>query len=199
MLDDQKEQLTKVAEAARANRGGPGAGGQGGGERPNFQDMSDEERQEFMAEMRERAEKAEKEARAKLAEILLPHQMERLEQLSLQQRGVAALMDPAIQTKLNITEEQKGKLQKAQEETSAKMRELFQGAGGGGGGAGGNREEIMKKMTELRKASEGGVLAVLTAEQTKAFEEMKGKAFEFSPPQGRFGPGGNRPRPNNDQ
>jgi Spy/CpxP family protein refolding chaperone len=67
----------------------------------------------------------------------------------------------------------------------AQMRELFQGGGG-------DREAIQAKMQELRRAADAKVLAVLTPEQQKKFEEMKGKPFAMPEGFGRggFGPGG---------
>jgi hypothetical protein len=53
----------------------------------------------------------------------------------------------------------------------------------------------MQKLQGMRREVEEKVVGVLTAEQQKGFEELKGKPFEF-PQGGGFGggrPGGNRP------
>lgn len=65
---------------------------------------------------------------------------------------------------------------------SAPPEELFQG---------GNREGIREKMQEMRKEAEGKVLAVLTGDQKKKFEEMKGEPFEM-PQRTRTRGGGRR-------
>ncbi|MEC7409875.1 MAG: hypothetical protein VYB72_13735, partial [Planctomycetota bacterium] len=82
----QKEALDKLAE-------------QGRGERPdfgNFREMSEEERREAFEKMRTQAEERAKEMMGQLEEVLLPQQLERLQQISLQIRGVQALEDPEV-------------------------------------------------------------------------------------------------------
>lgn len=157
----------------------PGGRGRGG-----FGQLTEEQRAEFERQRRERA----KFEREKLAEILLPHQLKRLTEIYIQVAGVAALQDDDIAAELGITEAQKSKMAEVQasirEEMGAQMRELFQG--------GGEREAIQAKMQELRRNAEAKVLAVLTPEQQKKFEEMKGKPFNMPEGFGRggFGPGG---------
>ena len=60
------------------------------------------------------------------------------------------------------------------------MRELFTSGGG--------REGMREKIEKMRKDMEGDVLGVLTSDQKKKFEEMKGEKFEM--PEGAFGRGG---------
>lgn len=109
-------------------------------------------------------------------------------EIYIQVAGVAALQDDDIAAELGITEAQKTKMAEIQaanrEEIGAQMRELFQ--------SGGDREAIQAKMQELRRAADAKVLAVLTPEQQKKFEEMKGKPFAMPEGFGRggFGPGG---------
>ncbi len=69
VLDDQKTQIDKLSEELRGRRDG--------GDRPDYRNMSDEERQKLFAEMGKRREEQAKIANAKLAEILLPHQLKR--------------------------------------------------------------------------------------------------------------------------
>lgn len=165
--DDQLASLRKLGEEMR-----------GGGERPNFGDMSQEEREKAMSAMRERMEKAN----AKVAEILKPEQVARLEEISIQMRGTMALADPKVVKKLGLSEDQQKKLQEVQQANAAAMREAFQG---------GDREAARAKMQDLRKQSTEKVMAVLTSEQKAAFEKLKGA--EFKMPEGAFGrPGGGR-------
>ena len=44
---------------------------------------------------------------------------------------------------------------------------------------GGDRTAIQEKMSKLREEMEQEVLAVLTSDQQKKFEEMKGEPFEM--------------------
>lgn len=182
LVDEQKDGIRKVADEARERMREGFSGFQG------LRDLSEEERNKRFAEMREKAETMAKETRKKLEEVLLPHQVERLQQISLQVRGAAALTDPEVAGKLGLSDDQKQQLQKAQEENREKMRGMFQGGGQGGSG-----EDAQRRFAEAREAAAASYLAVLTAEQKEQFEKLKGEKFELdmSQIQRRFGgPGG---------
>jgi Spy/CpxP family protein refolding chaperone len=181
--DEQAGKVTKLGEELR-NQPRP--------DMPNFRDMSEADREKAMEDLRKRGQEQAKQTKAKVAEILLPHQLERLEQISLQaslRMGLAtALSNEETATKLKITPEQKTKLEAIQGEVMAAMREMFQG-----GGQGGDREGMREKMDAARKGADTKAEGVLTAEQKAELEKLKGKAFEF--PEGGFfggrgGPGG---------
>jgi Spy/CpxP family protein refolding chaperone len=166
------------------NQQGQGQGqgrGRGGGPQ-----LTDEQRAEFEKQRLERT----REEKAKLAEILLPHQLKRLTEIFIQQSGVNALQDDDIAKELNISDAQKAKLAEVRrqndEARGALMRELFQGGGGGGG----DRDANRAKFDEMRKTADAKMLAVLTSDQQKKFEEMKGKPFEMPEGAGRGGFGG---------
>jgi DNA-binding MarR family transcriptional regulator len=161
VLDDQKEKIGKLAESLRNQ---PREGG-----RPDFQNMSDEERQKAFADMRARMEKQTEEGNAKLAEILVEPQMKRLREISLQLRGTGALSDPKIAAALQLTDEQKKKLEDVGRENMEAMRGAFQ--------PGGDPAGMREKMQEMRKQADAKTLAVLNDEQKKKFEEMKGEPF----------------------
>ncbi|MEQ1831056.1 MAG: Spy/CpxP family protein refolding chaperone, partial [Pirellula sp.] len=146
-------------------------------------------RQEGRVKMQALVEKSE----SKLEDILDPKQLDRILGLLVQRDGMQALQTKLIQAKLKITTEQGTKLEelrKAGEEAAMSM--FSRGGGGGGGtpGAGGAEamRERMEKFTAARKENEEKMSAVLTDEQKKTMEEMKGPKFEFPAPQ--FGPGG---------
>jgi hypothetical protein len=143
--------------------------------------------EEQRAEIEKRRLEQGREERAKLAEILLPHQLERLTQIYVQLAGVEALRDEEVAKELGISDAQAAKLTEVRnanrEELGPQMRELF-------GGGGGDRDAIRAKMDELRKAGDAKILAVLTSEQQKKFEELKGKPFKMPEGFGRGGPGG---------
>ncbi|MCL4201310.1 MAG: hypothetical protein KJ000_02365 [Pirellulaceae bacterium] len=176
-LPDQLEAVQKLEEQLRADRPT---------ERPDFRNMSEEDREKAFAEMRERATKQAATAKAKLAEILLPPQMTRLEQIALQQRGIQALSDDDVAAKLGISAAQKEKIASVSEENRAGMRERMQAIMQGG-----NRETMRDEFAKLRKESDDKVLAVLTSAQKAKFEEMKGEAFEM--PAQTFGGRGGQP------
>jgi hypothetical protein len=157
---------------------------QGQGRRPFGQPPTEEERAQFEQQRLERA----REEKAKLAEILLPHQLKRLNEIYLQIAGVGALQDEDVAKELNITADQKVKMTAVREEHSAKRREMFTGGGGGG-----DREALMAKMTEMRKVEDEQVLGVLTADQKAKLTEMKGKPFDLPEGALRAGFGGRGP------
>jgi Spy/CpxP family protein refolding chaperone len=179
-VDDQLKGIEKLSEEMRASRA----------ERPqvDWRNMSEADREKAMAEGRARREKEAATANAKLAEILLPLQIERLEQInlqiSLQMRGMSALSDPKVAAKLSLTEDQKKKLEAAATANREAMQQAFQG---GNRDQNQDREKMREKFQELRKAADEKVLAVLTADQKAAFEKMKGAAFTM--PEGAFGRG----------
>jgi hypothetical protein len=162
--------------------------GQGRGRGPQFTP-------EQMAEMEKARLERTREENAKLAEILLPNQLKRLNEIYVQQAGVAALQDEDIAKQLTISDAQKAQLTKIRDEFSAKRREMFQPGGGGGG----DFEAARAKIIEMNKVQDEQLLAVLNPQQKAKFEEMKGKPFTM--PEGGFGrgggPGGNRGRTTN--
>ena len=187
LLPDQEEALKKVRENM--------------GDRPRIrppEGISDfrnptPEDEKKIAKFREEMQKANEERAAKelglLEEVLFPEQLERLQQIQVQQMGTYALMDARVIKVLKISDKQQGELREAAEKAMGDMRtkmgELFRS---------GNREGIREAMEEARKETEKTVLAVLTSDQKKKFDEMKGEPFEMPRPQfgGRGGPGGDR-------
>lgn len=141
----------------------------------DFRNASEEERAEMFTKIQTmRKEQAEK-RRAQLEEVLFPEQMERLAQLSLQLRGVAALADPEVQQKVGITETQVEKLKEFRTEQETKMRESMREVWQSG-----DREGMREKMKEMRDEAEAAVMKQLEPEQRKKFDEMKGEPFDFS-------------------
>ena len=170
---DQEEALTKMQEQGRP-------------ERPNadFRNMSEEERTEFFTKMRKQAEERNTKMKEQLEEVLFPEQLERLQEINIQLQGIAALRNADVAKELKITDAQKKELEEVQagmmEKMREGMRELFTSGGG--------REGMREKIEKMRADMEGDVLAVLTSDQKKKFEEMKGEKFEM--PEGSFGRGG---------
>jgi Spy/CpxP family protein refolding chaperone len=139
---------------------------------PSLQDLSDEERRTKMNEFQEKVEK-------KLGEILEPKQLERLDQIQLQVQGPMALTTPKVSKALEITDEQKEKIQSKLEEMQTKMGELF------GSLRDLSPEERREKMPEMRdkmqqisKETGDQMLVLLTPEQRDKFDKMKGEKFE---------------------
>src|SRR5262245_5963204 len=167
LSDDQKSQITKLADAAnQARREMRNSGA-------SFEEMGT------------KMQELTKENKKKVAEILLPPQSERLDQISLQYSlegggfnaagAAVALTQDDLAKKLNITDEQKTKLQEVMTQAGEKMQEL---------GFPPDQDQMAKLRTELKDKA----LAVLTPEQKDKLEKMKGKKFDTSTIQ--FGRGG---------
>jgi len=151
----------------------------------DYRNASEDERAEFRQKMEKVAADISKKEKEQLGDILLKHQMERLEELRIQRTGIGALSDPAVIEKLDISKDQQAKIQAVQEGIQTKMREARSGGGGF------NREQFQK----LREDSDKEILAVLDSSQQKTFEKMKGETFEFPQRQsGGRGQGGGRPQ-----
>ena len=167
VTDDQMKKLEGVQEKIRGEIGELFQG---------LRDLSDEERQAKFAEIQKKMTEITDAAQK---EVLLPKQIDRLKQISIQSRlnrgGTSdALASDELAKELGITDAQKEALKKAQEEAEAEMRE---------------------KMTKLRDEARQKVLSVLTADQQAKLKKLTGETIQFAPPQfggpgGRGGPGG---------
>ncbi len=141
-----------------------------------MRDLSEEERRERFGEIREKMEKMNSDVESKLKKALLPHQLERLKQIELQtrmqQRGEGGLSSRAIADALDLTEEQREKLEKRAEEV---------------------RAELQDQIREAQAKAREKLLDVLTPAQKAKFEELMGDTFQMSD-ENRFGRGSFRGR-----
>ncbi len=160
LSDEQKEKMTKLGEEARELLGAARGGG--------------EVDQDAVNDI-------EKEALT----VLDDKQKTRLLGIHIQVAGFAALKDDDVAKAIGLEgddrEKINTKIDEVSEDMTSKMQELFQS---------GDRESMRTKMTELRDAANKDVMGLLSADQTKKLEELKGEKFEM--PQGR-GPGGGGP------
>lgn len=159
-------------------------------DREAFEKMTEEERNAYMEKSRKEREELSKKTDEILVALLEDPQVKRLDEVAIQARlamsATATLKADDIKGKLMITDEQVAKLDEAQkvieEERQAAMQEAFQAAGGPGGG--GDREAMRAKMSEMmtafQKKSTDAAMAVLTDDQKKALDGMKGAAFELT-------------------
>lgn len=135
-------------------------------------------------------------AEKEILSLLDDSQKKRLTGIFIQAAGTRALLDNQVAESLNIDDDLKeeisGKLEDLGSGMREKMREIFENAGD-------DREGSMKKVQELRAEMDKEVLALLSDEQRKLFEDLKGEKVEL--PQmggrgfggGRQGGGGGRP------
>jgi hypothetical protein len=160
-----EDQMTKVQEVQQKAGGQIMAMWQGAG----LQDLSDEERTAKMTEIQKKS--AEISAAAE-KEVLLPKQIERLKQITIQSqlnrggRTVDVVSNGDLAKELGITDAQKEALTKAQEAADAEMTE---------------------KVTKIRDEARQKVLSVLTAEQQAKLKKLSGEPITFTQGRGGFG------------
>ncbi|MCA9066286.1 MAG: hypothetical protein KDA96_24635, partial [Planctomycetaceae bacterium] len=180
--------------------------------------MSEEERTAFFEKMNKDREALSAKYDEMLAALLEPAQLERLDQIVLQQQLNRNLIETlkGDTLKLSLSEEQIAKLD-AVEASAQEKRDALRPSFGGFGQNGGerpSREEMQAQMEKMRaeceklqKETTEAAMAVLTADQTSKINTAKGKDFELDMRamfQGRGqggpggGPGGRGGRPDGD-
>ncbi len=144
-------------------------------------------------EMGEKMQDMAKENKKKVEGILLPNQLERLNEISLQftlesgfpGSAAMALTQDDLAKKINLSDDQKQKLQDVLGDAQKKMQDMF--AGGGPP----DQQEMAKIRTEVKDKT----MDVLTADQKEKLTTLEGKKFDVSSIQmfGRRGGGGGGP------
>ncbi len=122
--------------------------------------------------LKETIQTLEMEKQAAMEGLLLPQQLNRLKQISLQQRiknGGAnnTLRDKEVMEKVGLTDEDVEQLQKKADELNEKLQ-----------------VSIEKMRADMQKE----LLGTLTKEQQSKLEELRGEAFDYQPERPMFGP-----------
>ncbi len=168
---DQQEQIVTVLDESRA------AGRQ---QFSGFRDLSDEQRREKMQQLRETFMARAAEEKHKLEEILNEAQRTRLQEITLQLRGISAVTDEQVAATLKISDDQKQNIEDLFAAQRDMQRELFSGM----------RDlpreerrtrfaEVREQQQELERETEKAVAEVLSDAQKMQLEEMKGEPFEL--------------------
>ena len=105
-----------------------------------------------------------------LSEILLEHQMTRLNEIYVQAMGARAIQDPVISEALDISDDQKAQMQDLRAEMREELMALRDTM---------ERSEIREKMMEMSAEANDKMLDVLSKKQTKKLAGMKGEAFDL--------------------
>lgn len=172
LSDDQKKVATdlfaKQQERQAAARGGGGGGGA-----------------DFAALAAERA-KQNAESDATFVAKLDDKQKSRLNGLIAQVNGAASLLDPAISAALQLKEDILSKLKAVNDANGAARREAM------GGLQGKSPEEMTEIMSKLREKENSALLAVLSDDQKKKYEELLGAKLTIDQTSLRGNRGGNR-------
>jgi len=113
--------------------------------------------------------------------VLKPDQVTRLKQIELQAMGLRAFTTKDVTDKLKLSEETTAKLKTIVDDTQRESMAAFQGLFTPGEQPDPDKmAEARKKQTELQKKGMETALAALSADQKKAFEELKGKEFDVA-------------------
>lgn len=124
--------------------------------------MDQEGRQKLMEDLN----KLNKEFGDKLGKLIDEKQTKRLDEIQIQVTGFSgALAMPKVAEALKITDEQQQDIRAAGQDSFAKLRELGQDA-------------TAEQRAEVMKEAETAMMKVLTDDQKKAYETLKGKPFE---------------------
>ena len=103
--------------------------------------------------------------------VLSPAQIERLNQFYLQLRGASVLSNPRVQKLLDLTAEQTQNMARINDEEGAKIMDIIN--------AGYNPEEKRKKKVIALNQWHAKMMDVLTPDQKKKLETLKGQKFGF--------------------
>jgi len=164
LMPDQAEGLKKMADRQRP-------------ERPDFdfRNASDEERAAFAAKMQAQQAERAADTRAQLEELLLPEQLDRLDQIALQAQGAAALITPEVSEQLGLSAEATDAMKKVMEESVAQGREMMAAAMRDR-----DFDSVREKVQTMRKELEEKLVSQLDSDQKAKFEELKGAPFELT-------------------
>ncbi len=136
-----------------------------------------EDRAKRTAKYTELRKKFDGKAREQISAAVSREKMIRLYQIRMQVRSaLESLSEKYVAGKLKLTDEQKKKLTEINAEHAAERTKLFSSMRDA---TREKRSEAYGKYRTLRTDAEKKALEVLTADQKKTFEEMKGKEFKL--------------------
>lgn len=139
-----------------------------------------EDRDQRRAKFADLRDEFDRKVREQLRDVVPREQMIRLYQIRMQIRPVAdSLANRYVAGRLKLSEEQQAKVAQIAKDTRAKQFEIFRGMRDASQE---QRAEAFQKLRQIRSDADEEALAVLTAEQKEAFENMKGEKFEFQRP-----------------
>lgn len=134
----------------------------------------DVDREALMEEIRATIKEKMSTVDEKLEQVLLPHQMTRLSELTFQMQakrgGTQGLLgNDKIKKELGLTDEQIEKVKEKAEEV---------------------KEKLEKQILKAREDAQNEILSVLTTDQQSKIKAMMGESFAFEENRGRGGRGG---------
>jgi Spy/CpxP family protein refolding chaperone len=126
-----------------------------------------------------RLDKRAKAERAKIAKVLTPEQMQRLNEINLQAAGTSALGFEEVAGAIGLTADQRKQLRELGEASRRQLTELYM-ANDSERKVGQNQEERKRKQQEITAERTSKALAVLTDAQKEKFAALQGKPFDLS-------------------
>ncbi|MEN9214098.1 MAG: Spy/CpxP family protein refolding chaperone [Gloeomargarita sp. DG02_4_bins_56] len=148
----------------------------------NLAQMEPNERAKKLDEIKDQMEKEIGDARNEVGQVLTPDQLKRFKEITLQIYGFGILSYEHFIEELKLTPEQQAQLKKLRDDTWTSMRVNLKVPQKGAD----NRQIIAtnrKRMDQILLDSNAKALAILTPEQQKILDTLKGKKFDFVPPQ----------------
>jgi hypothetical protein len=119
-------------------------------------------------------QKISAETLARLKGLFSPEQLTRLKQIELQERGLRAFSDPHVKTALQLTQEQRTKIQEIAERAEVAMRQSLQA-----GAKTPDSSRALKGFLAARRQMMDEAVRVLTGDQRKTWSALAGPPFEF--------------------
>lgn len=134
----------------------------------SLRDLSEEDRR---TRIRELTTKYDRE----LTGVLKPEQKKRLNQIVWQARGPSVVLEEAVGSQLNLTADQRNRIQAIVEQMAQARRQAFQNAQG-------DFQGVQQQLQQLRQQEEQQINAVLTETQRTKLREILGPPFQLPPP-----------------
>jgi Spy/CpxP family protein refolding chaperone len=142
-----------------------------------------EDRDQQRAKLTELRDQSDQKVREQLGDVVEREQVMRLYQIRMQVRAVVdSLANRYVSGRLELTDDQKNKLAEINKRVGAKQSEVYATIRDASGE---QRSEAFQKLRKIRSNADAEALALLTAEQKAAFEEMKGEQIELQTQRGR--------------
>jgi Spy/CpxP family protein refolding chaperone len=149
-----------------------------------WKELTPEQQEQKLKELTQKMDKETQETRQKVGQVLSPAQSTRAKQIFLQTYGWGVLTQNDFSSELKITTDQQKQLDELRDQLLQKMKTNWEVPDTNDPK---QREQIIarnrKRLDQIIKESNEQALTVLTPEQKKNLETLKGKKFQLDPSQ----------------
>lgn len=150
----------------------------------NLKELDSKQRDQKLTEVSDDIQKQVTDTRTKVAEVLQPDQLKRFKEITLQIYSFGPLSYDQFTQELGLTPEQQTQLNDNREQMVQKMRSNWQVPETNNPQQTGKLiADNRKRLEQIIKDSNDQALAVLTPEQQKTLETLKGEKFQLDPKQ----------------